>query len=84
MPRTHQFRRLLLLWGATALCLFLGSSISAAGARINRIKRHIRMISTGNPAHRTKPRAKRRRSCLSLTCRFSISRAGRYISTAIW
>ena len=34
MPRTHQFGRLLLLWGATALCLFLfGPSIGAAGAR---------------------------------------------------
>ena len=34
MPRTHQFGHLLLLWGATALCLFLfGPSISAAGAR---------------------------------------------------
>jgi len=35
MQRKHRFERLLLLWGATALCLSLfGSSIRAAGARI--------------------------------------------------
>lgn len=35
MPRTHQFGRLLLLWGATALCLFLfRSSISAASEQV--------------------------------------------------
>ncbi|HKQ93945.1 MAG TPA: SCO family protein [Blastocatellia bacterium] len=34
MPRTHQFRHPLLLWGATAFCLFLfGPFVSSAGAR---------------------------------------------------
>ena len=60
MPRTHQFRRLLLLWGATALCLFLFVLNQRRWRPDSTGSNETYMIITGNPAHRTKPRAKKR------------------------